>query len=130
MPKIWLLAKGQSQAELNNMLDLAVNKKYFDAIKAGLKTAEGRINSAKFKELKPGEQVCFTCSDNYSLKLICQVISINTYPDFKTMLKKEGLANMLPGIKDLDIGIGIYESFHGYKDAVKKYGAVAIRIKL
>ena len=110
-------------------MDLLVDKKYFDAIVAGVKTCEGRINSPKFKELKVGMQICFTCSDNYSKKIICEIIAINTYPDFKTMLKKEGLQSMLPGIKDLDVGVSIYESFHGYKQAVKKDGAVAIRIK-
>jgi ASC-1-like (ASCH) protein len=110
-------------------LDLSVNKKYFDAICAGSKTAEGRINSPKFRELKPGMEIIFTCAEDYSKKIVCQIIAINTYPDFKTMLKKEGLTNMLPGIKDLAVGVAIYEGFHGYKQAVKKDGAVAIRIK-
>lgn len=110
------------------MLDLSVQKKYFDAINAGIKTVEGRVNSNNFKDLKPGMPITFTCSDDYSKKINCTVQAINVYPDFKTMLKKEGLQNMLPGIKSIEIGVGIYESFHGYKDAVKKYGAVAIRI--
>lgn len=110
------------------MLDLAIQKKYFDAINAGLKTAEGRINSAKFKDLKIGAQIIFTCAEDYSKKIICTVQAINVYPDFKTMLQKEGLQNMLPGIKNIAVGISIYESFHGYKEAVKKYGAAAIRI--
>lgn len=112
------------------MIDLLVDKKYFDAILAGTKTAEGRINSPKFKELKAGMSIGFTCADNYSKKITCTIVAVNTYPDFKTMLKKEGLGSMLPGIKDLDIGVSIYEGFHGYKQAVKKDGAVAIRIKL
>lgn len=112
------------------MLDLLVDKKYFEAIATGTKTSEGRINSPKFKELKAGMQICFTCASDYSKKLICEITAVNSYPDFKTMLKKEVLGNMLPGIKDLDVGVSIYESFHGYKQAVKKDGAVAIRIKL
>jgi ASC-1-like (ASCH) protein len=112
------------------MIDLLVDKKYFDAIMAGTKTAEGRINSPNFKALKPGMPIAFTCASNSNKKVICEIIAINSYPDFKTMLKKEGLSNMLPGIKDLEIGVSIYESFHGYKQAVKKDGAIAIRIKL
>ena len=111
------------------MIDLLVDKKYFEAILAGTKTAEGRLNSPKFKLLKPGMPINFTCANNHSKKIICEIIAINIYPDFKVMLQKEGLANMLPGIKDLDVGVSIYESFHGYKQAVKKDGAIAIRIK-
>jgi len=111
------------------MLNLSLRRKYFDAIKAGAKRVEGRLNSSKFKDLKPGMQISFTAADTNEV-MICIVEVLNIYPSFKGMLQGEGVENMLPGIKNLEEGIAIYESFPGYKEEVKKNGALAIRIKV
>lgn len=112
-----------------NMLNLSLQRKYFDAIKAGTKTVEGRLNNSKFKDLKPGMQMSFTAADTKEL-IICTVKELNIYPSFKDMLEGEGVENMLPGVKDLEEGIKIYEGFPGYKEEVNKNGALAIRIKV
>lgn len=111
------------------MLNLVVRKKYFDAIWAGQKTIECRLNSAKYKDLKPGMFINFTVADS-NKTAIANIVAINTYPDFKTMLLAEGLENALPGVKTLEEGVKIYEAFPDYKKNIKKVGAIAIRIKL
>ena len=111
------------------MLTLSLKKKYFDAIKAGIKTVEGRLNSPKFKDLKPGMNIVFKSTDSDE-DLTCKVESLNVYPNFEIMLQKEGLEKMLPGIKTIEEGNTIYESFPGYKDKVKEIGALAIRLKI
>lgn len=110
------------------MLILIVKQKYFDAIKAGLKVVEGRLNGSKFKDLKAGDPITFTCHETNE-KVSCTVTALNIYPNFETMLVGEGLDNMLPGIIDLAEGVAIYENFPGYQDGVKELGALAIRIK-
>jgi len=111
------------------MLNLSVKQKYFDAIKTGIKTVEGRLNSPKFKDLKATMQMSFTCADSQE-QLICIVQDVQTYPTFEAMLEAQGVVNMLPGIDSLPVAVAIYESFPGYREDVKKMGALAIKIKV
>jgi len=110
------------------MLNLVVKQVYFDAIKAGLKTVEGRLNSPKFKDLKFGDLITFTCHETNE-KISGVVKALNIYPNFEAMLVSEGLENMLPGVTSLYEGVMIYESFPGYQEGAKEFGTLAIRIK-
>ncbi|AXK60327.1 ASCH domain-containing protein [Candidatus Chromulinivorax destructor] len=110
------------------MLKLSLRQCYFDAIKSGLKTVEGRLNSHKFKDLRPGMQINFSSIDTHET-IICTVASIHVYANFKEMLIHEGLENMLPGVTSLDEGVNLYENFEGYREGVKKVGALAITIQ-
>ena len=110
------------------MLNLSLRQQYFDAIKLGLKTVEGRLNSPKFKDLKPGMNISFT-SVNTNEIIVYTVEAMNVYANFTDMLQSEGVDKMLPGITSIDEGVALYENFPGYRDDVKKSGALAIRIK-
>ena len=110
------------------MLYLSLRQEYFDAIKSGLKTVEGRVYSSKFKDLKAGMNIIFS-SIKTNETIICTVEAINLYANFTNMLQAEGFHNMLPGITSIDEGVALYENFPGYRDDVKKNGALAIRIK-
>lgn len=110
------------------MLQLSLKQNYFDAINSGIKTVEGRLNGHKFKDLRPGMQIIFSSVDTDET-IICAVASIHVYATFKDMLIDQGLENMLPGVTSLEQGVDLYESFEGYRDGVKKVGAVAIVIQ-
>ena len=111
------------------MLNLSLKKTYFDAIKTGLKTVEGRVNSSKFNSLRPGLEISFSCEATHEI-LFCTLEAIHIYQDFRSMLLAEGIENMLPGINSLEVGVALYESFPGYKELVKENGAIAMRIKV
>lgn len=109
------------------MLNLSLQLKYFDAIKAGFKIAEGRPNSPKFKDLHAGDQISFTCVTTNEI-IICTVQAIKIYSNFYEMLYAQGMQNMLPGVATIEDGVAVYEGFSGYKEKVKKDGAIAIEI--
>jgi len=111
------------------MLSLSLRQHYFDAIKSGLKTVEGRINSSRFENCKPGDTVSFTCvSTNETI--ICTVTAVTVYTNFYDMLQAQGVENMLPGVTTLQDGVAMYEAFPGYEEQVKISGAIAINIKV
>ena len=110
------------------MLNLTLNQQYFDAIKAGIKTVEGRLNKAKFHDLKTGDIITFSCKETGEI-LYCTVTTLHTYPTFEAMLQGEGLTNMLPWAKNIQEGVAVYESFPGFRDEVKEFGALAIGIR-
>lgn len=110
------------------MLNLTLNQQYFNAIKSGVKTVEGRINKPKFHDLKPGDPISFTCQETGEV-LTYTITTLHTYPTFEAMLQSEGLTNMLPGIATIAEGVAVYESFPGFKEGVKELGALAIGVK-
>ena len=111
------------------MLNLSLQLQYFHAIKIGLKIVEGRPNSLKFKDIAPGDKISFTCVSTHEI-IYCTVIAVTGYSNFYEMLDQQGLQNMLPGVNDIQQGVAVYENFPGYREKVKKYGAIAIEIKL
>lgn len=110
------------------MLNLTLNQQYFNAIKAGIKTVEGRLNKEKFHALKPGDTLTFTCKETGEI-LTCTVTTLHVYPTFEAMLQSEGLTNILPGANSIQEGVAIYESFPGFKEDVKEFGALAIGVR-
>lgn len=111
------------------MMQITVQKIYFDAIACGRKTVEGRVNTEKYKTLQPGMRIGF-CAPEGNEVVYCFIEDLRVYQTFKDMLCQEGVENMLPGVDSLQKAIAIYEGFPGYADAVKEFGALAIRIRL
>ena len=103
---------------------------YLKWLKDGIKTAEGRVNSAKYKGIQLGDEVFFT--DTQSETFIKGVVIFkHEYVSFKEMLISEGVKNMLPFLDDdeLEKGIKVYQNFPG-AERVKKFGCVAIGINV
>lgn len=110
------------------MLKLLVQQHYFDAIKSGQKTVEGRLNKPRYNDLVIGMQLQFEGLEKEVVT--CVIMGINRYPDFASMLAAEGVEAMLPGVASLQEGVKLYESFPGYKQDVQQVGALAIRIRV
>jgi ASC-1-like (ASCH) protein len=111
------------------MITLLVQPPYFDLIKSGKKTVEGRLNTEKFTTLGVGEIIRFSAPHTTDY-LVCVVKSYVNYTDFRSMLSAEGIARMLPGVTTIKQAVRVYEEFPGYKEKVKIYGVVALRIEL
>lgn len=105
-----------------------VQDKYFQMIKDGSKNVEGRINNNKYSVLNKGDIIKFSANEN-NKTIECRVVGIKKYETFKEMLSKEGIENMLPGIKNIEEGVRIYESFGDYRNKVKQQGCIAIKFK-
>jgi ASC-1-like (ASCH) protein len=78
-----------------------VQDKYFQMIKDGSKNVEGRINNNKYSVLNKGDIIKFSANEN-NKTIECRVVGIKKYETFKEMLSKEGIENMLPGIKNIE----------------------------
>lgn len=118
-----------------NIYSFNIEKKYFDFIVERKKNIEGRVNMPDVTNLKIGDLVSFR--DEEGKNIICNVTSVSKYPNFTSMLVSEGVKNMLPNIdsdssstpKMIAKGVKIYQSFPGYSEDVKKYGAIAFGIQ-
>ncbi len=123
-------------AENKLLLEKAKNEKcdniplkiiYLRMILEERKTIEGRINNGPFKNLKEGSFIRFFSQTN---EAYCQVTKVNRYGSFAEMLQTEGVKSCLPDVHSLQEGIRIYDAIPGYADRAKKFGVLAIHIRV
>jgi len=117
--------------------ELGVQSLYFDLIKKGMKTVEGRIAKDKYRKLSPGEVLRFYNQDQNKEREIqglnfleAHIISIEYFTSFSQMLTYYGVKNCLPGVKNLEQALEIYHSFPGYQSEAEKLGVLGIEIKI
>lgn len=100
---------------------------YFEQIRSGLKTVEGRLAKAKFLDFKAGETLTFYCEDE---QVLTRIIEIKQFPTFKALLMHYGLKTCLPDLDDINAGVAIYHSFPNYKALESTQGVIGIKIAL
>ncbi len=108
--------------------EVLIQKKYFDLIKSGKKTVEGRINDVPYKKISLGDVILFKDETNQSL-LRCRVLERHYYSSFREMLIEETLAKCLPDVGSVSEGERIYRSFPQYAEREKLCGAIAFLIQ-
>lgn len=107
------------------MQEVNVNKIWFDFIKNGQKTVEGRLNKGKFSNMKIGDIIKFVNGDeNVKVK----IKNITHYKSFENYLIMEGLKRTLPGIKNLNDGLNVYYAYFT-KQQEQEFNILAIDIK-
>jgi ASC-1-like (ASCH) protein len=120
-----ILKKSKKTAKMAEQV-MNVQNPWFNYIKEGHKTIEGRLNKGKFANLKVGDIVVW---ENAGKKIRTKLTRIEHYKSFSDMIINEGLRNVLPGKKTLNDGINVYRGF--YSEAKEaEYGVLAIQVKL
>ena len=127
---------------------LDVRQPYFDLIKSGVKTIEGRAGlvaedrgiheNYKLREskYKQGDTLLFTLArstteDTGDAGIIsCTITDISFFASFEDMLSSCGLLNCLPNINTLTEGVDVYRSFPGYEQREKDFGVVGIHLRV
>ena len=104
------------------LIKLNVQEPYFTHIKNGTKTSEGRLAKDNFIQLIEGDQV------EFNDQLTKTIISVNKYKTFEQMIIAEGLANVIPGAKNIEEATAVYYKFYSAADELK-YGVCAIVMK-
>jgi ASC-1-like (ASCH) protein len=87
------------------IFELNVGEPWNHFIFNGQKTIEGRKNTPKWGSVKVGDQMIIE-------NIIFIVVRVTKYPSIKEYLENEGLEKTLPGIKTIESGVAIYESFY------------------
>jgi ASC-1-like (ASCH) protein len=109
------------------MDECPIKLKYFNLIRNGSKTIEGRISSRPFTNWQTDTFVRFK---NQAESVVCQVVKVIKYKTFADMLQKEGFRPCLPDVRDLKAAIQVYKDIPGYADKESKYGVLAIHIRV
>ena len=104
----------------------AVNRDTFEAIRAGKKKIETRAFTIKYKDIKAGDELIFSCGkDKFSKK----VKKTAVFKSIADLLKKYKPSQINPKYKTADELIAMYHSFPGYKEKIKKSGLLSMELK-
>lgn len=103
------------------IIDINVQEPYFSSILSGEKIVEGRLNKGKFLDLQIGDILRINSEVEF------KVLEKNIYPNFREMIEKEGLKNVIPDKKTIEDAVDIYRKFYTEEDELK-YGVVGIKI--
>ena len=111
-----------------------VSNPWFNKIRDGVKTVEGRLKKGNFAEMAVGDIIIFSLSgessDSSELIPIKTIITnITNHKSFEDMISQNGLLNVLPGIETIQKGVDIYRQFYS-QEKEREFGVVGIHINL
>eukprot|EP01031_Cornospumella_fuschlensis_P041506 gene41506-50650_t len=86
-----------------------ISDPWYDFVKSGLKTIEGRLHRGEFAIIQPGDSLEFFNEQGSFVKV---VIACDIYDSFQSYLTAKGLANTLPGVTSLEEGIKVYYKYY------------------
>lgn len=109
------------------MLDLNVQQVYFEAIKNGTKTIEGRLAKEKFRKLKAGDNIRFSNNEG-TQSVVRSVAAIHIYPTFEDSFKVQDFKQAVPNVNTIAEAVQIYEQFYT-KQMQREYGVVFIELE-
>ncbi|PIU75390.1 MAG: hypothetical protein COS76_01015 [Candidatus Portnoybacteria bacterium CG06_land_8_20_14_3_00_39_12] len=105
----------------SHMKQMWIKRPYFQLIKSGKKTLEGRIGYPSMSRIKKGDDVLLqTGGDEVKIK----IIDVRKYESFREALEKEEIAQLLPDIKS-ENALELYERIYP-QWKVEQYGGVLI----
>lgn len=96
------------------MLNLDVQQQYFDAIKIGVKTIEGRLAKDKYRLLTVGSTLSISNND-HSESVEKKIVSLRIYKNFRDAFEKEDYCRAVPDAKSVDDAVAVYEQFYSIK---------------
>ena len=119
-----------------------LSEPWFTLVSLGLKTCEGRLHKNRFCEFKEGDIIEWI-NDDFGKERLCltKITHINKYKTFEEYLNDKGLENCLPGMLNLEHGLGVYKKYyslkHDYptkwelneKSDEEKYGVVSFELE-
>lgn len=116
----------QPSKKVERVYKMPIRKQYFDLIRSGQKTVEGRIFSGDCKQMKAGDKILFFCGTN---EITRTIRNIHVYDSFAEMLQHEGVGTCLPGVRSVERGVAIYHAIPNYRERAYRSGVVALQLE-
>ena len=108
---------------------MGINEKYFNLIKSGEKTLEGRLNDSKRKKINVGDKIEIFKDPERIEKMDGIVLDKYLFSSFEEMATKIDKAKLGFGNKTNEEIVATYNSFYSKEDE-KKYGVAVFKIKI
>jgi ASC-1-like (ASCH) protein len=109
---------------------LLANKKYIHLIREGKKTVEGRVAKPPASNCQIGDRLrLYHFRDRFD-DVVCDITDIKKFSSFREMLEETGVQECIPGAKDLEEAVNLYNSFPGYAQQAAKLGVIALYLRV
>ena len=102
---------------------MSLSQPWFDLVRDGIKTVEGRTYTDKRKKLNIGDTIIFK---NGKQSFDKKIKDLKVFSTFKEAIKNAKLKNILPGIKTYQEGVEVYLNIPNYKGQEKDFGVLNI----
>lgn len=102
------------------------DKDIFDAIADGSKKVETRANTVKYKNIKVGDNIIFSCGTKTIQKTVSKV---SIFPTLDALLKKYKPNEINPRLSSKEEIVKMYNSFPGYTEKIKSSGIIAFDLE-
>ncbi len=103
-----------------------VDKFVFDSIKDGQKTIETRAATNRYRKIKQGDILVFSCIGE---KLEKEIEKVDYFKSIDEMLKTVDFKKIMPFVDSVEEMKQVYYSFPDYQEKIKKVGLVAFFLK-
>ena len=97
----------------------------FRAIKRGRKKVETRAASERYRRIQSGDVLVFVCGREKVEKLVKRLRVFKSIP---AMLRVYRVKDIMPDRDSPRELKAAYESYHGYREKIKKFGLVAFEL--
>lgn len=103
---------------------------FYEMVRDGLKTVEGRPGDGSFATLSVGMTIEFSLDGEPDApKVYKKIALIERFPSFECMIKTVGRDQCLPGMFDTDdAAVELYHSFPNYRQRAEQFGVLAIHL--
>ncbi len=108
--------------------DVHVSLPWYNLIKEGKKTVEGRPKRNTFAQMKIGQVVKFF-NKELNESFCVKIVGISEHKTFEDMIRSNGIDNVLPGIRNIDEGVQVYMQYYN-KEIESEFGVVGIRVQI
>lgn len=112
----------------SNMWKVHVSLPWYNLIKDGKKSVEGRPNRKDFAQMKIGDKIEFF-NKELNENFMTEITNVSHHKTFEEMIRTNGIDNVLPGIRTIDEGVQVYMQYYT-KDIEAEFGVVGIHVKL
>ena len=104
----------------------AVNRDIFEAIKHGTKKVETRAATIKYRNIKAGDAITFSCGKDRFRR---QVKRATIFSTIAGMLKKHRIQDINPKCATAKELRDMYNAFPEYSEKIKNFGIIAFELK-
>ncbi len=91
-------------------MKIHLQDKYFEAIKEGTKTIEGRLAKQKYRDLHVGDTVTF--HNDLGEETVKRIKAIHIYRTFEEAFSEVDFRDALPGVDNIRESVLIYSKFY------------------
>ena len=104
----------------------AVDRDTFLLIKNGKKKVETRAGGKKYKDIRAGDTVVFSCGKS---RFTRTVRTVHVFRTVAAMLRKYKVKDINPTVTTNKELIAMYRRFPGYRLRIKKYGLIVFTLQ-